>query len=262
MNIKKQSDLKIFLDKKVEEFNNVSFIKDDPVCLPHLFDKKQDIEIAGFFAATFAWGIRKTIINKGMSLFQLMDNAPYDFCRHHTESDLKKLEGFCHRTFNDTDLLYFISFLKCHYSKNNSLESAFFNKATMNAKDDMIEKALNYFNQYFFSMEDIPSRTKKHVAAPNRNSSCKRLNMFLRWMVRHDNKGVDFGIWKKIKPSDLICPIDLHVARVSKKLNLLSRKQLDWLAAIELTEQLRKFDPADPVKYDFALFGLGIYEKY
>ena len=132
----------------------------------------------------------------------------------------------------------------------------------MNAKDDMIEKALNYFNQYFFSMEDIPSRTKKHVAAPNRNSSCKRLNMFLRWMVRHDNKGVDFGIWKKIKPSDLICPIDLHVARVSKKLNLLSRKQLDWLAAIELTEQLRKFDPADPVKYDFALFGLGIYEKY
>lgn len=262
MEEKKLKSLKIFLDKKVEEFNNVSFIKDDPVCLPHLFDKKQDIEIAGFFAATFAWGIRKTIINKGISLFQLMDNAPYDFCRHHTESDLKKLEGFCHRTFNDTDLLYFISFFKCHYSKNNSLESAFFNKATMNAKDDMIEKALNYFNQYFFSMEDIPSRTKKHVAAPNRNSSCKRLNMFLRWMVRHDNKGVDFGIWKKIKPSDLICPIDLHVARVSKKLNLLSRKQLDWLAAIELTEQLRKFDPADPVKYDFALFGLGIYEKY
>jgi len=259
---KKLKSLKIFLDKKVEEYNNVHFIKDDPVSLPHLFDKKQDIEIAGFFAATFAWGIRKTIINKGMSLFQLMDNAPYDFCRHHTESDLKKLEGFCHRTFNDTDLLYFISFLKCHYSKNNSLESAFFNKATMNAKDDMIEKALNYFNQYFFSMEDIPSRTKKHVAAPNRNSSCKRLNMFLRWMVRHDNKGVDFGIWKKIKPSDLMCPIDLHVARVSKKLNLLSRKQLDWLAAIELTEQLRKFDPADPVKYDFALFGLGIYEKY
>ena len=262
MEEKNLKNFKIFLDKKVKEFNNVSFIKDDPVCLPHLFTKKQDIEIAGFFAATFAWGIRKTIINKGMSLFQLMDNAPYDFCRHHTESDLKKLEGFCHRTFNDTDLLYFISFLKCHYSKNNSLESAFFNKATMNAKDDMIEKALNYFNQYFFSMEDIPSRTKKHVAAPNRNSSCKRLNMFLRWMVRHDNKGVDFGIWKKIKPSDLICPIDLHVARVSKKLNLLSRKQLDWLAAIELTEQLRKFDPADPVKYDFALFGLGIYEKY
>ena len=262
MNIKKESDLKIFLDKKIGEFNNVSFIKDDPVCLPHLFTKKQDIEIAGFFAATFAWGIRKTIINKGMSLFQLMDNAPYDFCRHHTDNDLKKLEGFCHRTFNDTDLLYFISFFKYHYSKNNSLESAFFNKTTLNAKDNVIEKALNYFNQYFFSMAHVPARTKKHVAAPNRNSSCKRLNMFLRWMIRQDNKGVDFGIWKKIKPSDLICPIDLHVARVSRKLNLLSRKQVDWIAAIELTEQLREFDPADPVKYDFALFGLGIYEKY
>ena len=262
MNIKKESDLKIFLDKKIGEFNNVSFIKDDPVCLPHLFTKKQDIEIAGFFAATFAWGIRKTIINKGMSLFQLMDNAPYDFCRHHTDNDLKKLEGFCHRTFNDTDLLYFISFFKCHYLKSNSLESAFFNKTTLNAKDNVIEKSLNYFNQYFFSMAHVPARTKKHVAAPNRNSSCKRLNMFLRWMVRQDNKGVDFGIWKKIKPSDLICPIDLHVARVSRKLNLLSRKQVDWIAAIELTEQLREFDPADPVKYDFALFGLGIYEKY
>jgi uncharacterized protein (TIGR02757 family) len=210
---KNLKNFKIFLDKKVKEFNNVSFIKDDPVCLPHLFTKKQDIEIAGFFAATFAWGIRKTIINKGMSLFQLMDNAPYDFCIHHSESDLKKLEGFCHRTFNDTDLLYFISFFKYHYSKNDSLESAFFNKKTLSAKDNVIENALNYFNQYFFSLEDIPCRTKKHVAAPNRNSSCKRLNMFLRWMVRHDNNGVDFGIWKKIKPSDLICPIDLHVAR-------------------------------------------------
>ena len=262
MNIKKESDLKIFLDKKVKEYNNVHFIKDDPVSLPHVFTKKQDIEIAGFFAATFAWGIRKTIIHKGMSLFQLMDNAPYDFCIHHSESDLKKLEGFWHRTFNDTDLLYFISFFKYHYSKKDSLESAFFNKKTLSAKDNVIENALNYFNRYFFSLEDIPCRTKKHVAAPNRNSSCKRLNMFLRWMVRHDNNGVDFGIWKKIKPSDLICPIDLHVARVSRKLNLLSRKQVDWITAIELTEQLRKFDPADPVKYDFALFGLGIYEKY
>lgn len=262
MEEKNLKDLKKFLDKKVIQFNNIDFIKDDPVSLPHLFTQKQDIEIAGFFAATFAWGIRKTIINKGMSLFQLMDNAPYDFCRHHSESDLKKLEGFCHRTFNDTDLLYFISFFKYHYSKNNSLESAFFNKKTLSAKEIVIENALNYFNQYFFSMEDIPRRTKKHVAAPNKNSSCKRLNMFLRWMVRQDNNGVDFGIWKKIKPSDLICPVDLHVARVSRRLNLLSRKQVDWIAAKELTEELRKFDPADPVKYDFALFGLGIYEKY
>jgi len=254
--------LKKFLDKKVEEFNNISFIKDDPVCLPHLFSKKQDIEIAGFFAAMFAWGIRKTIINKGTQLFQLMDNAPYDFCLNHTDNDLKKLEGFCHRTFNDTDLLYFISFFKHHYSKNISLESAFFNQKTLDSKDNVVENSLNYFNQYFFSMEDVPQRTRKHVASPYKNSSCKRLNMFLRWMVRNDNKGVDFGIWKKISPAQLICPVDLHVARVSKRFNLLKRKQVDWIAATELTGELRKFDKEDPVKYDFALFGLGILEKY
>lgn len=254
-------NLKKFLDKKVNEFNNLSFIKDDPVCLPHLFTKKQDIEIAGFFAAMFAWGIRKTIINKGTQLFQLMDNTPYDFCLHHTDNDLKRLEGFCHRTFNDTDLLYFISFFKHHYSKSKSLETAFFNQQTV-ANPNVIETALNHFNDYFFSMEDVPERTKKHVASPGKNSSCKRLNMFLRWMVRNDNKGVDFGLWKKISPADLICPVDVHVARVSKRFNLLQRKQVDWLAAIELTEQLRKFDKHDPVKYDFALFGLGILEKY
>ena len=257
-------NLKKFLDKKVNEFNNVSFIKDDPVCLPHLFSKKQDIEVAGFFAAMFAWGIRKTIINKGTQLFQLMDNAPYDFCLNHSDNDLKRLEGFCHRTFNDTDLLYFVSFFKHHYSKNKSLESAFFNENVLKVSNssNVIENSLNQFNAYFFSLEDVPERTKKHVASPKKNSSCKRLNMFLRWMVRNDNKGVDFGLWKKIQPSDLICPVDVHVARVSKHLNLLQRKQVDWIAALELTEQLRKFDKNDPVKYDFALFGLGILEKY
>jgi len=262
MNMVNKSDLKKFLDKKVEEFNNIYFIKDDPVCIPHLFSKKQDVEIAGFFAAIFAWGIRKTIINKGTELFQLMDNAPFDFCLNHTGNDLKKLEGFCHRTFNDTDLLYFISFLKHHYSKNKSLESAFFNNKTLDSTDNVVENSLNYFNQYFFSMEDVPQRTRKHVASPYKNSSCKRLNMFLRWMVRNDNKGVDFGIWKKILPSQLICPVDVHVARVSKRLNLLKRNQVDWIAATELTGELRKFDKEDPVKYDFALFGLGILEKY
>jgi uncharacterized protein (TIGR02757 family) len=257
-----KSGLKTFLDKKVNEFNNISFIKDDPVCLPHLFNKKQDVEIAGFFAATFAWGIRKTIINKGTQLFQLMDNAPYDFCLNHTDNDLKRLEGFCHRTFNDTDLLYFISFFKQHFSKNSSLESAFFNKKTLNSGNNVIENSLNYFNEYFFSLEDVPQRTRKHVASPKKNSSCKRLNMFLRWMVRNDNKGVDFGIWKKIKPSELICPVDVHVARVSRRFNLLNRKQVEWMAAVELTEELKKFDKNDPVKYDFALFGLGILEKY
>ncbi len=256
-----ENDLKKFLDRKVSEYNNPSFIKDDPVCIPHLFSKKQDIEIGGFFAATFAWGIRKTIINKCKELMQLMGNAPYDFCISHTDNDLKKLEGFCHRTFNDTDLLYFISFFKFHYLKNKSLENAFFNKATL-LENNKIESALNYFHSYFFSLQHVPSRTKKHVAKPRKNSTCKRLNMYLRWMVRNDGKGVDFGIWKKISPAELICPVDLHVARVAKKFNLLKRKQVDWQAALELTNALKKFDKDDPVKYDFALFGLGILEKY
>ncbi len=256
--------LKSFLDKKVFQFNNPSFIKDDPVCIPHLFSKKQDIEIAGFFAAIFAWGIRKTIINKCKLLMQLMDQAPYDFCINHTDNDLKRLEGFCHRTFNDTDLLYFISFFKFHYAKHKSLESAFFNNKTITQVNNFntVERSLNYFYQYFFSLEEVPQRTKKHIASPQKNSSCKRLNMYLRWMVRSDNKGVDFGIWKKISPAQLICPIDVHVARVAKHFNLLKRKPVDWQAAVELTGELKKFDVADPVKYDFALFGLGVLEKY
>ncbi len=256
-----QNDLKKFLDKKVIQFNNPSFIKDDPISIPHLFSLKQDIEIAGFFASIFAWGIRKTIINKCKLLLQLMDNAPYDFCIHHSDDDLKKLEKFCHRTFNDTDLLFFISFLRFHYSQNISLESAFFNSRTIAKRNHVIENALNGFYGYFFSLEYVPSRTRKHIASPQKKSTCKRLNMYLRWMVRNDGKGVDFGIWKKISPSELICPVDLHVARVARHFNLIKRKQLDWLAAVELTEALRKFDDTDPVKYDFALFGLGVLES-
>lgn len=257
-----QNDLKNFLDKKVIQFNNLSFIPEDPVSIPHLFSNKQDIEIAGFFAAIFAWGIRKTIINKCKLLLQLMDNAPYDFCINHSDSDLKKLRRFCHRTFNDIDLLYFISFLKFHYSENDSLESAFFNEETEGQSGSIIEKSLNYFSQYFFSLQYVPARTRKHIASPQKNATCKRLNMYLRWMVRKDKQGVDFGLWKKVSPSQLICPVDLHVARVAKHFNLLTRKQIDWAAAIELTEALRKFDKADPVKYDFALFGLGISEAH
>jgi len=249
------AELKNFLDRKVKEYNRPSFIKDDPVSVPHLFTKKQDIEIAGFFAATFAWGIRTTIINKCRELMQLMDNAPHDFIVNHKEKDLQKFEAFCHRTFNATDLLYFISFLKQHYKKYDSLEEAFDFTSS-------IEQSLNYFYTYFFSLEDVPSRTRKHVAAPMKNSACKRLNMFLRWMVRNDNKGVDFGLWKSIKPSELVCPLDLHVARVAKHFDLLDRPNPDWASAIQLTENLKKFDKKDPAKYDFALFALGVIERF
>jgi uncharacterized protein (TIGR02757 family) len=258
---KDKADLKKFLDQKVNLFNNPSFISEDPVCIPHLFRQKQDIEIAGFFAAIFAWGIRKTIINKCKLLLQLMDNTPYDFCINHSDEDLKKLLKFSHRTFNDTDLLYFISFFKSHYSKNKSLESAFFNKETLQ-QQNVVEASLNYFYNYFFSMEHVPARTKKHIASPAKNSSCKRLNMYLRWMVRNDNKGVDFGIWKKISPADLICPVDVHVARVARHFKLLKSKRVNWEAAVSLTKELREFDRYDPVKYDFALFGLGVLEQY
>lgn len=256
----KENNLKLFLDKKVDEYNQPSFIKDDPVCIPHLFIKKQDIEIAGFFAAIFAWGNRTTIINKSKELMQLMDMAPHDFILHHTDNELKQLLSFKHRTFNTTDLLYFVHFLKQHYSNNNSLEAAFLKG--MNKHDANTENALTGFFHYFFSLEDVPARTRKHIASPHRKSTCKRLNMYLRWMIRKDNKGVDFGIWKKISPAQLICPIDLHVARVAKRFNLLQRKPIDWQAAIELTAHLRKFDKEDPVKYDFALFGLGVVEKF
>ncbi len=253
-------NLKEFLDKKVDEYNQPFFIQNDPISIPHLFFKKQDIEIAGFFSAVFAWGNRTTIIQKSKDLIQLMDLSPHEFILNHQLSDLKKMLAFKHRTFNTTDLLYFIEFLKFHYSENNSLESAF--TKGINENDKTIENGLNNFYNYFFSLQDIPSRTKKHIASPEKRSTCKRLNMFLRWMARKDNKGVDFGIWKKIKPSQLICPVDLHVARVARRFELLKRKQTDWLAAVELTDNLKKFDPDDPVKYDFALFGLGVMEKF
>ena len=253
-------DLKIFLDKKVDEYNQPFFIKNDPISIPHSFSKKQDIEIAGLFSAIFAWGNRTTIINKGKELMRLMENAPHDFCLNHTNKDLKKMLSFKHRTFNATDLLYFISFLKFHYQQNDSLENAFirgFGKKEIN-----IESALNGFYQYFFSLQAIPFRTFKHIASPHKNSSCKRLCMYLRWMVRNDNKGVDFGLWKNIKPSQLVIPIDVHVARVARKCNLLGSEQTNWKTAVELTDKMRELDKNDPVKYDFALFSLGVVEKY
>lgn len=251
-----QKKLAEFLDLQLGKFNRPEFINDDPVSIPHLFKKKQDIEIAGFFAAMFAWGNRKTIIQKSKELMGRMDNSPHAFCLDPNPAQLKQLLGFKHRTFNDTDLLYFIEFFRHHYSNHKTLETAF----TMHG--GTIEQLLTGFHEYFFSLEHVPARTKKHIATPSRNSSCKRLNMFLRWMVRKDKAGIDFGIWKKISPSQLICPLDVHVARVARRLGLLKRKQSDWQAAVELTEQLCKLDPADPVKYDLALFGMGIMEKY
>ncbi len=252
--------LKDFLDRKAVEFNQISFIAHDPICIPHLFKKQPDIEIAGLFAALFAWGNRTTIINKSKELMGMMDNAPHQFCLQHTDRDLKKLLNFKHRTFNATDLLYFIAFLKHHYAASNSLESAI--TKWMNKEDETIENGLDGFYHYFFSLNDVPARTHKHIASPRKNSACKRLNMFLRWMVRKDRHGVDFGIWKNISPGQLICPIDVHVARVARRFNLLKRTTVDWNAAAELTSYLRSFDRLDPVKYDFALFGLGAIEKF
>lgn len=256
----KNNKLKEFFDSKVALYNQPGFIKDDPICIPHLFSKKQDIEIAAFFASIFAWGNRTIIINKSCTLMKLMDMQPHDFILNSSDEELKTLLQFKHRTFNTTDLLYFIEFLKFHYKNNDSLETAF--SRCITAEDANTEKALTGFHHYFFSLQDVPARTKKHIATPEKKSNCKRLNMFLRWMVRNDNKGVDFGIWKSISPSQLICPVDLHVARVAKRFGLLHRKQTDWYAAIELTDYLKTLDPEDPVKYDFALFGLGVIEKY
>ncbi|MEJ7694420.1 TIGR02757 family protein [Daejeonella sp.] len=286
-------NLKDFLDQKVDLYNQPGFIQNDPVCIPHKFNLKQDIEIMGFWAAMLAWGQRKTIINKCNELIQLMDGAPYDFIKNHEDTDLKRFSAFKHRTFNDTDTLYFVEFFKQHYKNHESLESAFIPEITAakaaiyrndflavssnshrlietssapcysNEMDfRVIENSLNYFRSYFFSLPDFPRRTIKHVSSPLQKSTCKRLNMFLRWMVRDDDRGVDFGIWKSIRPADLICPTDLHVERVGRKLKLITRKQVDWQTALELTANLRQFDPADPVKYDFALFGLGIDEQF
>ena len=252
--------IKDFLDEKVIQYNQPGFITLDPISIPHRFSKKQDIEISGFFAAILAWGQRKTIINKCLELFTLMDNAPHDFLLHHREEDLKSLLNFKHRTFNEVDTLYFVHFLSWYYKRFESLEDAFLIGQT--GQIDSMESILTRFHEYFFSLPDAPSRTKKHIATPVRKAACKRINMYLRWMVRDDDKGVDFGLWKRIKPAQLICPCDLHVDRVGRKLGLITRKQTDWQTALELTERLREFDPNDPVKYDFALFGLGVEEKF
>ncbi|WET68194.1 TIGR02757 family protein [Sphingobacterium sp.] len=250
-------DLKDFLDKKVDEYNQPGFIPNDPISIPHQFSAKQDIEIMGFLASIMAWGQRKTIINKCNELVARMDGSPYDYIVNHQEQDLKTLLGFKHRTFNDTDILYFVSFFKHHYQHFESLEDAFL-VGQENREEVDLEMALNAFKTYFFSLPDYPVRTRKHISSPAQKSTVKRINMFLRWMVRKDTKGVDFGIWQRLSPKDLICPCDVHVERVARKFGLITLDKVNWKTAQELTANLRLLDPLDPVKYDFALFGLGV----
>ncbi len=252
-------EIKHILDQYYLRFNTFQFIELDPIVIPHRFTQLQDIEIAGFFAAILAWGQRVTIIKKCNLLLDLMDNAPFEFIKQHEEKDLKRFLTFSHRTFNATDTLYFILFLNQYYQKNLSLESAF--AKHIQPTSPTIENGLIGFQQDFFSLEDAPQRTQKHIASPAKNSTCKRLNMYLRWMVREDKNGVDFGLWKQIKSSQLLCPLDVHVDRVARNFGLITRKQTDWQTVVELTTNLKKFDKLDPVKYDFALFGYGVQEK-
>ncbi|SHJ26910.1 TIGR02757 family protein [Hymenobacter daecheongensis DSM 21074] len=242
------------LEERYDHYNRPAFIENDPISIPHRFTQRPDIEISALFAALLAWGRRPTIISKVTELLRRMDDAPHQFITQHQEEDLKKLLGFCHRTFCDTDLLYFVHWLRDYYAGHDTLEDAFLQGNTQRER-------LENFHTRFFSLEDAPQRTRKHVATPARGSACKRVNMYLRWLVRHDDRGVDFGLWRRLPMADLICPIDVHVERQARQLGLLTRPVVDWRAAEELTENLRRFDAADPVKYDFALFGLGVEEK-
>lgn len=243
------------LEEKVAQYNQQGFIEDDPISIPHRFALRQDVEISAFFAAMLAWGRRTTIISKVTSLLHLMDDAPYDFVCNHNEHDLIPFQKFVHRTFQPTDALYFIDFLQRHYLQHTSLEEAFGGMQSITVKD-----RLSYFHSYFFDTDYAPNRTRKHISTPLKKSACKRLNMFLRWMVRKDDASVDFGLWNTIDPADLMIPLDVHVARISAQLGLLKRTKNDWLAVEELSENLRRFDPQDPIKYDFALFGMGVNE--
>ncbi|MBP6180450.1 TIGR02757 family protein [Flavobacterium sp.] len=251
------SELKSFLDEKVVQYNTLNFIESDPVQIPHLFSQKEDIEIAGFLSATIAWGNRKMIIKNSHKMMDLMGNAPYDFVMSHTENDLERLETFVHRTFNGQDFASFIRSLKNIYQNHNGLESVY----AKNQELATMQKSISEFKKTFF---EIPHqyRTQKHISDPLNNSAAKRINMFLRWMVRQDNKGVDLGIWKSISPASLSCPLDVHSGNVARKLGLLTRKQNDGKALVELDKKLREFDLNDPVKYDFALFGLGVFEGF
>ena len=249
-------DLKLWLEDRYNYYNNPAFIAADPISVPHRFSIKQDIEIAGFFAAIMAWGQRVTIINKANELMRLMEDAPYEFIKNHKEKERKRFNAFKHRTLQPDDVIYLVDVLQKFYLQHDTMEDAF--AKHMNSEEEDTFKALAGFHHHLFDQPFVIERTRKHISNPEKKSSCKRLNMFLRWMVRQDDQGVDFGLWKKISPSQLIIPLDLHVGRVARELGLLDRTINDWQAAQELTMELKKFDAKDPVKYDFALFGEGV----
>ncbi len=252
-------DIREILEYYYDKVHRQSFIEDDPISIPHRFSLRQDIEIMGFFAAILAWGQRKTIIKSCNRLVKLMDGAPYDFIMNHHEKDLIPLDGFVHRTFNSTDLLGLIAFFRNHYQNHDTLEEAFVGNIQDNPQD--VGVYIQNFHQLVMAQETTAPRTRKHIASPVRNSACKRINMYLRWMVRKDTAGIDFGVWQKISPAQLLCPLDVHVERNARRLGLIARKQSDWKTVLELTESLRQFDAEDPVRFDFALFGMGILNK-
>jgi len=249
--------LRGFLDEKVRQYNTPDFIELDPIRIPHQFTEKEDIEISGFLTAIISWGNRKSILSNASKMMQLMGNSPYEFIMNHQQNHLKKLNGFVHRTFNSTDLMVFIIALKSLYTEKGGLEGIFNRYQTQ----DSLQPAIHHFKKEFFAIPH-PDRSRKHVSDPMEGSAAKRINMFLRWMIRKDNSGVDFGIWKGISPAILSCPLDVHTGNIGRKLGLLTRTQNDAKAVAELDTALRLLDPADPVKYDFALFGLGVYEKF
>ena len=256
-----KSELKSFLDEKVIQYNTFDFIESDPVQIPHLFSQKEDIEIAGFLSATIAWGNRKMIIKNSHKMMELMGNSPYDFVMSHSENDLERMESFVHRTFNGQDFASFIKGLQHIYKNHGGLETVFAKHQSRGVGTNSMQKSISEFKKLFF---EIPhqNRTQKHISDPMNGSAAKRINMYLRWMCRQDNKGVDLGIWKSVSPSLLSCPLDVHSGNVARKLGLLTRKQNDGKALAELDLQLRELDPIDPVKYDFALFGLGVFEGF
>ena len=250
------NELKEFLDSKYVQYNQKKFIESDPIQVPHNFTSKEDIEISSFLTATIAWGQRKTIIKNSFKMMDLLDNSPYDYIINSTEKEIDKL-NIKHRTFNEIDFRYFIKRLKYIYKNYGNLENIFFE----NIKDNTLHNSIHNFKSLFFK-NNFPLRTTKHISDPYKGSACKRVNMFLRWMVRKDSNGVDFGIWNKISPSYLSCPLDVHSGRVARKLGILNRTQNDHKAVLELDKKLRILDSNDPVKYDFSLFGLGVFEGF